>query len=81
MWALFGLAGVLLIVGAVMYLRGKKQEDAEQAAANPVPEEPADPNYRSILDDDAEGDPYDRSYGFRADDTAEPADETDGQDA
>ena len=81
MWVLFGLAGVLLIVGAVMYLRGKKQEDAEQAAANPAPEEPADPNYRSILDDDAEGDPYDRSYGFRADDTAETTDETDGQDA
>ena len=64
------VAAVVLLVGAVFLLYRKRKHTAEKAAAQSEPEEYKDPNYQSILEDDdeEEGDPYDRSYGFRTED-------------
>lgn len=65
-------AAVLLI--AVFAVRGRKHKQKPAESEVPAPEE-TDPNYISMFDDaDGEdGDPYDRSYGFGADEDDEDA--------
>ena len=76
---------VILLALAIVYFRRRRAEDraAESELEDDAPKdgEITDPNYRSIIeDDDAEGDPYDRSYGFRAEDDAEDGAEPDDPD-
>ena len=66
------LLSLLLI--AVFAVRGRKHKQKPAESEVPAPEE-TDPNYISMFDDaDGEdGDPYDRSYGFGADEDDEDA--------
>lgn len=69
---LVGVVAVLVIAGSLIL--GKKKS-ADPAGKADAPEEFRDPNYTGILDED-DGDPYDRSYGFSADDDADAEDST-----
>ncbi len=69
---LVGVAAVLVIAGSLILGKKKSAAGADRTDA---PEEFRDPNYTGILDED-DGDPYDRSYGFSADDDAEDDAET-----
>ena len=63
---LVGAAALMIILGSIFLKKKHPEQDAEKEQE---PEEITDPNYSSILEDDAEdGDPYDRSYGFSSED-------------
>ena len=64
------VVAVLAVLGVILALViPHRKKPAEENAAEEKPEEPADPNYSSILADDEEnGDPYDRSSGIQPED-------------
>ena len=64
------VVAVLAVLGVILALViSHRKKPAEENAAEEKPEEPADPNYASILADDEEnGDPYDRSSGIQPED-------------
>lgn len=75
--------GVLLVIfvalGVVAWKRFVGKKTAAEQAKSAIPEEDEiDPNYVGILGDDEDGDPFDRSYGFRIDD--EEGDDKDSDD-
>ena len=76
--ALIGIVGgalvlLLAIAMAVLMKKGKKAA-SETADVVGEPEEPvSDPNYTSILEEDDENDPYDRSYGLQTEEPEEDA--------
>ncbi|MBR3446728.1 MAG: leucine-rich repeat domain-containing protein [Oscillospiraceae bacterium] len=72
-------AAVLIIAGSLILGKKKSVNAADAAKGASAPEKISDPNYTSILDED-DGDPYDRSYGFSAEDDAEDDTEDDAED-
>ena len=69
---LIGALLILFIILSVVTVRKGKQRKAEQKAQEAAEKpEQIDPNYHSILGEDAEeGDPFDRSYGVSPEDDA-----------
>ena len=68
LFGVIGAAAAALLI--VLMARGQKKHPAgeNEQEGDAAAEMIEDPNYTSILDDDADdGDPYDRSYGFSAD--------------
>ena len=83
---MIAVSAMLLIALAVVFVVDyrkrralKKVEIDESAIADP--DALQDANYSSILGDDEDGDPFDRSYGFRIDDPEDTASNTDEHDA
>lgn len=64
-------ASIVLVILVIILAVLRKKEKAAKAPAEtaaPVIEEEPDPNYSSILADDEDTDPYDRSYGISPED-------------
>ena len=72
------VGGVLLVLIVLLVIQRKKQAASRPKPAETDEAEKQDPNYQSILAGDAESDedPYDRNFGFSADEdeTEEPTD-------
>lgn len=72
-----GVAGILAVLLLISLLRkAKKNADAKKTIEQ---EEVVDENYESILessDDETEGDPFDRSYGFTVEDEDDAENDT-----